>query len=249
MGYGLSNDRQDTKASPRTVVLASGDIHFRENLRRQLTAMRWTVREASGGAEAMAELRRQPAEAMVLDSVLPDLEVSEFARQMRSRHPVMELVWADAPADETTQRSPRRNELLHALRQAQEARPAPQPTDTVAWAAAPVAVPQAHARLAPAGERALVAREVTQFLRARAAQRDTGQDSKTASDANLAAAPIGSAASARPRVQPLPEMVGESAGMVELARLVRLVAPRSATVLVQGETGTARNWWPTQFTS
>ena len=44
----------------------------------------------------------------------------------------------------------------------------------------------------------------------------------------------------RPRVAQLPEMVGESAGMLELARLVRLVAPRSATVLIEGETGAGK---------
>ena len=35
-------------------------------------------------------------------------------------------------------------------------------------------------------------------------------------------------------------MVGESAGMLELARLVRLVAPRSTSVLIEGETGTGK---------
>jgi transcriptional regulator with GAF, ATPase, and Fis domain len=35
-------------------------------------------------------------------------------------------------------------------------------------------------------------------------------------------------------------MVGKSAGMLELARLVRLVAPRSSTVLIEGETGTGK---------
>jgi transcriptional regulator with GAF, ATPase, and Fis domain len=40
--------------------------------------------------------------------------------------------------------------------------------------------------------------------------------------------------------QPLPEMVGESQGMLELARLVRLVAPRSSTVLIEGDTGTGK---------
>ena len=38
----------------------------------------------------------------------------------------------------------------------------------------------------------------------------------------------------------LPEMVGESAGMGEMARMVRLVAPRSTTVLIEGETGTGK---------
>jgi transcriptional regulator with GAF, ATPase, and Fis domain len=35
-------------------------------------------------------------------------------------------------------------------------------------------------------------------------------------------------------------MVGESFAMLELARLVRLVAPRSATVLIEGDTGTGK---------
>ncbi len=35
-------------------------------------------------------------------------------------------------------------------------------------------------------------------------------------------------------------MVGDSAGMRELAGLIRLVAPRSATVLIEGETGTGK---------
>ena len=45
---------------------------------------------------------------------------------------------------------------------------------------------------------------------------------------------------ARPRPIPLPDMVGESAGMLELARLIRLVAPRSTTVLIHGDTGTGK---------
>ena len=120
MGYGLGRQSTENKAAIRTVVLASADAHFRSRLRQQLAAMRWQVREAAGGAEAMAQLEMQGAEAMVLDSVLPDLEVGEFAMQMRSRHPVMDLLRVDAGAEEPGARSPRRNELLHALRQAQQ---------------------------------------------------------------------------------------------------------------------------------
>jgi DNA-binding NtrC family response regulator len=261
MGYGLGKDSSEIKPPARTVMLASADAHFRERLRQQLTAMRWTVREACGGAEAMAALEKQAAEAMVLDSALPDLEVTEFARQMRSRHPVMDLLWVDAGADETGPRSPRRNELLHALRQAQEEtrRPAPA-TDTVAWAAAPVAVPHVPpaARLAPAQQRALVSREVTEFLRSCDVRTTASEPASPAAFLPLAsgemstppaasvdALPIAQAAvltpaAPRSRVQPLPEMVGDSPGMAELARMVRLVAPRSATVLIQGETGTGK---------
>src|SRR6202161_4396314 len=38
----------------------------------------------------------------------------------------------------------------------------------------------------------------------------------------------------------LPEMVGASEPMRELTRLIRLVAPRSTTVLIEGETGTGK---------
>ena len=38
----------------------------------------------------------------------------------------------------------------------------------------------------------------------------------------------------------MPEMVGRAPAMLELARLIRLVAPRSATVLIEGETGTGK---------
>jgi transcriptional regulator with GAF, ATPase, and Fis domain len=44
----------------------------------------------------------------------------------------------------------------------------------------------------------------------------------------------------RPRTLPLPDMVGESPSMVELAHMVRLVAPRSTTVLIMGDTGTGK---------
>ena len=43
-------------AATRTVVLASADAGLRQRLRRSLTELRWQVREATGGAEAMAQL-------------------------------------------------------------------------------------------------------------------------------------------------------------------------------------------------
>jgi len=49
-----------------------------------------------------------------------------------------------------------------------------------------------------------------------------------------------SAPSVQPNAVMLPEMVGASEPMRELARLIRLVAPRSTTVLIEGETGTGK---------
>ena len=130
-------------------------------------------------------------------------------------------------------RSPRRNELLHALREAQNA----PLNDTAAWAAAPNGVPGAGERmpvrvLAPA--RKDVAREETR-----------GKDEEVRLESARQALSVlmgrsETARSAAPREPMLPEMVGTSESMRELARLIRLVAPRSTTVLIEGETGTGK---------
>ena len=190
MGYGQGRADVGASAAMRTVVLASADADFRQRLRRQLTAMRWDVREAGGGAEAMACLETAGAEILLVDSWLPDLEVGEFAGQMRSRHPAMDLLQIDGGTDESGARSPRRNELLHALRQVQAAA-----SELPVWVGAPVTVPRAQMTLAVVEA---------------------------------------------PSPMPLPDVIGESAGMRELARQVRLVAPRSTTVLIEGATGTGK---------
>jgi DNA-binding NtrC family response regulator len=104
-----------------TVILASSDLSFRHRVRETLLGLRWQVREAGGGAEALALLEASPAEALVLDSWLPDLEVNEFIQEFERLYPQVDLVSADgsAPAPGAT-RSPRRNELLHALRVGQD---------------------------------------------------------------------------------------------------------------------------------
>jgi DNA-binding NtrC family response regulator len=284
MGYGLGRENIGNKAAVRTVLLASADANLRARLRQELTALRWEVREAAGGAEAMALLEVEGAEAILLDSALPDLEVNELAGEMRIRHPVMELLRMDGVVDEAGARSPRRNELLHALRRAQEdAQGACGVGESAAWALAPVAVPQISAvdRLAPGDSRAAAAQEVAAVLQSRNAAwietswRTTGMKEdglgttrpevaglKTAGPKSIRPATVGHktdgpamVATKRPlqaylfeeerlergpRAMPLPEMVGESPAMLELARLIRLVAPRSASVLIEGETGTGK---------
>jgi DNA-binding NtrC family response regulator len=184
-------------ATARTVVLASADAGLRQRLRSSLVGLRWEVHEAAGGAEAMSRLEDVRPEALLLDSWLPDLEVSEFTGQIRMLYPALELMRMDGSV-EVGKRSPRRNELLHALRQAQEV----PVNDTAAWKTAPVTVPSS-ARTVIGEERPIA---------------------RVSQQATIA----------------LPEMVGESEPMRELARLIRLVAPRSTTVLIEGETGTGK---------
>lgn len=239
----------DTAAS-RTVVLASADAGLRHRLRASLTGLRWQVREASGGAEAMAQLEDARSEALLVDSWLPDLEVGEFSSVIRMMYPSMELLRVDGGADGGA-RSPRRNELLHALREAQDA----PLNDTAAWAAAPASVPMtfsagARALVRPAAEERPVRPNVEERLMRTAAEerqpvrreewRDVDEESRSQSTMRT---PQTRVAMGRPAIKAaplLPEMIGASEPMQELARLIRLVAPRSTTVLIEGETGTGK---------
>jgi DNA-binding NtrC family response regulator len=194
------------------------------------------VREAGGGAEAMAFLEESRPEALLVDSWLPDLEVGEFAGQIRQMYPSMELLRVDGATDNGTVRSPRRNELLHALREAQET----PMNDTAVWAAAPIGVPVYGGVGAPVAGVSASSRGMVDVARGRQFATplpqavETGRRGAVVSDAAVAPA-------IAPRAPGmLPELVGASESMQELAGLIRMVAPRSTTVLIEGETGTGK---------
>src|SRR6202789_1685313 len=223
IGQGCRVGSGAAQAGIRTDVRGSAEARLRERLRAALVGLRWQVREAGGGAEAMAQLEDSRSEALLVDSWLPDLEVGEFASVVRMMYPAMELLRVDGGLDGGA-RSPRRNELLHALREALEA----PLNDTAAWAAAPVSVPVATAaRVAvrtfvePAAEERA---EIKQDVR-----REGASESRQEAVAQV-----------QMNAVMLPEMVGSSEPMRELARLIRLVASRSTTVLIEGETGTGK---------
>jgi len=223
-GMVLGSDTVET-AAMRTVVLASADAGLRQRLRASLTGLRWQVREAAGGAEAMAQLEDSRSEALLVDSWLPDLEVGEFASVIRMLYPTMELLRVDGGVDGGA-RSPRRNELLHALREAQDAPSVPL-NDTAAWASAPASVPVASS----------VARvPVRTFVETTEVRSDSRQEGRREVGSDV----WQGAQQTQQPVAALPEMVGASEPMRELARLIRLVAPRSTTVLIEGETGTGK---------
>jgi len=180
-------------AGLRTVVVVSADAELRRRLRVSLSGMRWHVREAGGGAEAMALVEEQAAEAVLLDGWLPDLEVGECAARMAAMWPEMDVLRVDGGALGGEAKSPRRNELLHALREAAEDLAG---ADAVQLPLKLRVVQEVERKMLPRG----------------------GEVAATG----------------------IEELVGRSAGMLELARLVRLVAPRSATVLIEGETGTGK---------
>lgn len=208
---GLGKDA----AMVRSVVVVSADGGLRGLLRQSLTDMRWQVREAAGGADALHQLETMRPEALLLDSWLPDLEVEEVASQVRALYPAVDLLRVDGGAEPGGTRSPRRHELMHALREVQQdgrfgsSLPA-QVTPETEVAEADTALPAALSAVEPT-------RRVV-----------------SSTPVMTRAAALGTAALG------IAELVGRSAPMQELARMIRLVAPRSATVLIEGETGTGK---------
>jgi DNA-binding NtrC family response regulator len=222
-------------AEARTVVVVSADAGLRTRLGERLDGLRWRVREASGGAQAMMLLETQPAEAMLVDNWLPDLEVGEFAAHVRLLYPEVDLLplHGGIAEDGTGVRSPRRNELLHAIREALDGGSSSPPArlgDGLEQVVESVAARKAEAyRVRPDGS-------VTDGALDR-----QGRNGGTINRRK------GAAASERPgssramgQDTALPELVGGSEAMRELGRLIRLVAPRSTTVLIEGETGTGK---------
>jgi DNA-binding NtrC family response regulator len=197
-------------AAVRTAVLTSSDPGFRRRVRDALTSLRWEVREATGGAEALAHLDEAPAETMILDAWLPDLEIQEFITEFEKLHPEVDLVTVDdAGARRGGMRSPRRNEVLLALRRGQDG-------DGAAWNGAPVIE---RRQLAAPGS------ALTPYIQPPPAYLQS-----------LPAPPeLEKPANCR-----LPELIGEHQAMIEVSRRVRLVAPHKSAVLIEGPTGSGK---------
>lgn len=120
----------------RSVVLVTPDADLRNRLADQLRSSRWQVYTAAGGAEAMLHLSTVMPEAVVIDHWLPDLEVAEFARYAGQICPGADLLGLDGNLEHSHVKSARRNELLHAVREAQD-----QPSSSVGPARLPEPVP------------------------------------------------------------------------------------------------------------
>jgi DNA-binding NtrC family response regulator len=212
--------KRDPVAPARTAVVASADLSFRQRVKETLTGLHWRVREAVGGAEAMAHLDSAPAEAVILDSWLPDLEVEEFIAEFEKLYPFVDLITVDGASATKNSRSPRRNEILYALRRGQD-------EDGAIWNSAPVIEwPEESPRSATA--------EVAQPIEAVVASVNRVKDAAVNSTAS-AIKPALAEASCR-----LPEFIGNHAAMLEVSRRIRLVAQRNTPVLVQGPTGTGK---------
>jgi DNA-binding NtrC family response regulator len=203
----------------RTAILASADLSFRQRVRDALTGLRWQVREAAGGAEALAHLDSARAETLILDTWLPDLEIQEFISEFEKLHPSVDLVTVDdTPARRNAARSPRRNEVLLALRRAQDA-------------------DGAASNSSPDIERHTVHTPATAF--------GLTEDEQVVGEVNsrmpITTRPLTrSTARVISKSCRLPEFIGDHPAMLKVSHRIRLVAPHRTPVLVEGPTGTGK---------
>ena len=195
--------------STKTVVLASPDASLRRRLNACLSDLRWNVREAQGGAEALAQLEEEPAEALLLDAWLPDLDVAELIQQIHILYPTLDLLRIDGEPVAGSMRSPRRHELLYALREAPEVQ-----HETLVSSVASLGTETVRQQPSP----------VASYVPLR-------RHSPPRASSRIAGALFTMA---------VEEMVGNDPQMLELGHMIRLVAPRSTTVLIEGETGTGK---------
>ena len=221
---------------PRTALVASSDRNFRQRLSGTLAGLRWQVREAEGGAQAWAEAEATPPEAVIVDSWLPDLEMAEFLKDFRTRFPEVDLVTTGELSAQESPRGPYRQELLYALRRSQD-------NDTASWNAAPELVKPnppldtMHANPWPIPSLPTEA-SAAPVQRSAAPATMHPQPSPVEPEptgVNLPVPGIEPASSER-----LPELIGYAPCMIEVSRRIRLVAPRSTPVLIEGPTGSGK---------
>jgi DNA-binding NtrC family response regulator len=213
---------------PRTALVASADRSFRQRLAEILSGLRWQVREAEGGAQAWAEAETAPPEAIIVDSWLPDLELAEFLKDFRSHFPEVDLVTAGGASAQESPRGPYRQELLYALRRSQD-------SDTAAWNTAPALnPPRDPLHIDPWPIPAPPFTAATASLPPRV---QSGASHASQSREGEERSPRRAEVAATER---LPELIGNAPCMLEVSRRIRLVAPRSTPVLIEGPTGSGK---------
>jgi len=221
------------RIQPRTALLASADGSFRQKLSDILTGLRWQVREAGGAADAWHQAQSALPEAVIVDSWLPDLDCGEFLREFQTSFPEVALLRSDGSFANGRGRATHKQELLFALQRSQTS--------------------DCDARnLAPATSGILVKAPGLDGV-PRPATDDGPQSNRHMENTREDQVPHLSGAISRPRLDPtcsekvrlavcerLPEFVGEAPCMLEVSRRIRLVAPRSTSVLIEGPTGSGK---------
>ncbi|UWZ83144.1 sigma-54-dependent transcriptional regulator [Occallatibacter riparius] len=216
-----------TRMRARTAIIASADASFRQRLQQRLTGLRWQIREAETGAQAWAAAETSSPEAVIVDSWLPDLDVVEFLREFRGSFPRVDVLTSEAGGSSDGPRSPYRQELLYALRMCQD-------TDTAAWNTA------CDLGDGPAPQVTAETKKPPAIVQPERVLAQAAEEPEAAPRPVLLAPPLATTRREAPAIERLPELIGNASCMLEISRRIRLVAPRSTPVLIEGPTGSGK---------
>jgi len=213
----------------RTVLITSADSNFRQRLTETLTGLRWRVREAGCGAQAWTESEKQTPEVIIVDSWLPDLNHEEFLSSFRANFPGVDLLVANGSASQVWCRGPYRRELFYALRCSQG-------DDTAAWnsAAGGRAIPRSQSNAELGGDKG---NSFPEMAETQSRDNSEGESNENVMTEIRPAHTDGDRLRCSQRIQ---EFVGNAACMLEVSRRIRLVAPRTTPVLIEGPTGSGK---------
>jgi DNA-binding NtrC family response regulator len=221
----------NTRLRARTVLVASADGSFRQRLGEVLTGLRWQVREAKSGAEAWGQAMELLPQAMIVDSWLPDLDLGEFLSEFREAFPHVDVVTSTNATTMESAPGPNRQEILYALRRVED-------TDTAAWNTAPILDDCTVSK----------ARRGTSRFGELPSASSPADDKRLPGTLNFQSV-CGPGNEARRRERNskpastegrIPELIGNSACMLEISRRIRLVAPRTTPVLIEGPSGSGK---------
>ena len=203
----------DFRPAERTVLLTSPDSDLRGRLRERFAAMHWRVLEAKGGAEAMACLEEYQAEVLFLDKWLPDLDAGELAEMVKDLYPTMDVLRADGQQEKSDLRSTGSQQLLQALQRVEQLSTAAR-KDSCSGSAKAVSC--------------------------YSDQRASAEHTKVTDSGIPAERAYLSEVTPPDEDQLVLGIVGSSKAVKELRRMIHLVAPHNARVLIEGETGTGK---------
>ena len=212
-----------TQIKQRTVLVTSADSSFRQSISAVLGRLRWNVREAQGGAQAWGKAMDTQPQTIIVDSWLPDLDIHEFLREFHAHFPEVDIVSNDLGPFDGAVASPFRQEVLYALHHIDRA-------DTAAWNTAPV-LDERRCRV----DRGLVSLASSSIGTGGAEDSSITADAVKSLDANRRPGSERALATVR-----IPELVGDSAPMLEVSRRIRRVAPLDTSVLIEGPTGSGK---------
>jgi len=81
------------------VLLVDDEVQFLQTLVKRLTKRKLLASFAGSGEEALAALEKDPADVVVLDVKMPGMDGIDVLREIKSRHPLVEVIMLSGHAN------------------------------------------------------------------------------------------------------------------------------------------------------